>query len=61
MNKRSFVIGLTVFLEIAFCWQNNIWAASGNDIERIIKRYQQETKCEHVSVVVFDNRETIDK
>jgi putative ATP-binding cassette transporter len=37
--------------------QNKIWAASENDIGNVIKQYQQETKCESVSVVVFDKGE----
>ncbi|MCR5120776.1 MAG: beta-lactamase family protein [Lachnospiraceae bacterium] len=55
MNKRKAFLGLLIIFTITLCIQNNIWAANGNDIESIIKQYQQETKCEHVSVAVFDN------
>ena len=57
MNKRKTVLSLIIISAITLCLQNNIWAAGGNDIESVIKQYQRETKCESVSVVVFDNVE----
>ena len=55
MNIRKAVLGPVIILSIMLCLRNNIRAAGGNDIENIIKQYQQETKCEQVSVVIFDN------
>ena len=57
MNKQKALWGLIIIFALTICLQNNIMAASGDDIESIIKQYQQETRCEHVSVVVFDNGE----
>ncbi|MCR5509323.1 MAG: beta-lactamase family protein [Lachnospiraceae bacterium] len=57
MNKRKAFLSPAIIILITIWLQNNIRAASGNDIESIIKQYQQETKCENVSVVVFDNGE----
>ena len=57
MNKHKALWGLIIIFALTICLQNNIMAASEDDIESIIKQYQQETRCEHVSAVVFDNGE----
>ena len=57
MNIRRFILGLVVFCVTAVCLNNSICTAGSDEIESMIEKFRQETKCEHVSAVVFDNGE----
>ncbi len=55
MRRQWIVLGLVIISIIAVSLRNSIWAADTNDIESLVKQYQRETKCEHVSVVLYDH------
>ena len=57
MNRRI-LFGLIVFSLITVCSRNSVWAADTSEIEKLIEDYRQETKCEQVSVVVYDHGNT---
>ena len=57
MNRRI-LFGLIVFSLITVCPRNSVLAADTGEIEKLIEDYRQETKCEQVSVVVYDHGDT---
>lgn len=57
MKYRNIIAVLIIFIVIVFAWIQNAYALNSNEIEKLINDYKRETKCEHVSVVVFDKGE----
>ena len=49
----AFIISLSVLT----CWTQNVCAFDTKEVENLISRFQQETKCKSVSVVVYENKE----
>ena len=55
MKVRFIIIALTVSISVMLCRINSICASVRNETEDLILRYQKESKCENVSVVVYEN------
>ena len=57
MKSRKIITVLIISIVIVFSWIQNAYASNSNEIDKLINDYKNETKCEHVSVVVFDKGE----
>ena len=55
MKPRRFLTPLIIFILLVTGLFRNVCASDENAAEDLIRRYKQETKCECVSVVVFEN------
>ncbi|WP_026498771.1 serine hydrolase domain-containing protein [Butyrivibrio sp. WCD2001] len=55
MSTQRITAILAIFLITTVFLRSISQAANPNDIEDLIKQYQQETKCNHVSVVVYNH------
>lgn len=54
MRRRMTVSALAVFIAVLACSVNITHAAAADDIKDLIEQYKQETECENVSVVVYE-------
>ncbi len=55
MKKQSIIAVLTVFITVSLFGMRTVYASDSDDIENLIGCYRRETKCENVSVAIYDN------
>ncbi|MBO4908632.1 MAG: beta-lactamase family protein [Lachnospiraceae bacterium] len=55
MKKQSVIAVLTFLITVLFFGIRTVYASDSDDIENLIRRYRKETKCENVSVAIYDN------
>ena len=55
MKKQSIIAVLTAFITILLFGIPTVHASDSGDIENLIECYRKETRCENVSVAIYDN------
>lgn len=58
MKTRKFFVILLILLTMIFAMPIRSYASNTDEIENLIRQYKHDTKCENVSVVVCDNKDT---
>ncbi|MCR5733487.1 MAG: beta-lactamase family protein [Lachnospiraceae bacterium] len=54
MKVYRVITALIIFLSVTACLFQSVCASDADETEKLIQRYQKETKCKSVSVVVFE-------